>query len=105
MNLEVKSVGFTMSEEERAIVDKKIERFKKNEEYLIDLIFTFTKEGGGSIKAEAVANFKGGARGHLDETDHDLRTAADKLIDKLQVKITREKEKAAPKRGITLYEK
>jgi putative sigma-54 modulation protein len=98
MNLEVKAVGFTMTDEEKQIVDKKVERFKKNEEHLTDLIFTFTKEGAG-IKAEAVINFKGGPRGHLDEFDHDLRTAADKLVDKVQVKITREKEKATDRRG------
>jgi ribosomal subunit interface protein len=97
MNIEVKAVGFAIDDEERAIIDKKIERFHKNAEHLNDLIFTFTKEGAG-IKAEAVINFKGGPRGHLDEFDHDLRTALDKLVDKAQVKITKEKEKSTDKR-------
>jgi putative sigma-54 modulation protein len=97
MNLEVKAVGFTLTDEEKEIVDKKIERFRKNEEHLTDLIFTFTKEGA-SIKAEAVINFKGGPRGHLDELDYDIRAAVDKLVDKVQVKITKEKEKSTAKR-------
>jgi putative sigma-54 modulation protein len=97
MNLEVKSVGFTMSDDERQFVDKKIERFKKNEDYLTSLVFTFAKEGP-DIKAEAVAHFKWGPNGHLAEVDHDLKAAVDKLVDKLQVKITKEKEKAADKR-------
>jgi ribosomal subunit interface protein len=97
MNIEVKAVGFIMTDEEKQIVDKKIERFQKSAEYLTDLIFTFTKEGAG-IKAEAVINFKGGPRGHLDEFDHDIRTALDKLVDKVQVKITKEKEKSIDKR-------
>ncbi|MDR0639972.1 MAG: HPF/RaiA family ribosome-associated protein [Spirochaetaceae bacterium] len=98
MNIEVKSVGFAMTDEEKQIIDKKIERFKKNGEHLTDLIFTFTKEGA-AIKAEAVINFKGGPRGHLDELDYDLRTATDKLVDKVQIKITKEKEKHTPKRA------
>ncbi|MDR1469557.1 MAG: HPF/RaiA family ribosome-associated protein [Spirochaetaceae bacterium] len=97
MNIEVKAVGFAMTDEEKQIIDKKIERFRKSEEHLIDLIFTFTKEGA-AIKAEAVINFKGGSRGHLDELDYDLRTAADKLVDKVQIKITKEKEKHTLKR-------
>jgi ribosomal subunit interface protein len=97
MNIEVKAVGFAMTDEEKQIVDKKIERFQKNTEHLTDLVFTFTKEGAG-IKAEAVINFKGGPRGHLDELDFDLRTALDKLVDKVQVKITKEKEKSIDKR-------
>jgi putative sigma-54 modulation protein len=97
MNLDVKAVGFTITDEEKQIIDKKIERFQKNEEHLTDLIFTFTKEGPG-IKAEAVINFKGGSRGHLEELDHDLRTALDKLVDKVQIKITKEKEKLTSKR-------
>jgi putative sigma-54 modulation protein len=97
MNLEVKAVGFTITDEEKQIIDKKIERFQKSEEHLTDLIFTCPKEGA-SIKAEAVINFKGGPRGHLDELDHDLRTALDKLVDKVQIKITKEKEKSTAKR-------
>ncbi|MDR1231971.1 MAG: ribosome-associated translation inhibitor RaiA [Spirochaetaceae bacterium] len=97
MNIEVKAVGFSISDEEREIIDKKIERFQKSAEHVNDLIFTFTKEGAG-IKAEVVINFKGGPRGHLDELDHDLRTALDKLVDKAQVKITKEKEKSTDRR-------
>jgi ribosomal subunit interface protein len=98
MNIEVKSVGFAMTDDEKQIIDKKIERFRKNEEHLTDLIFTFTKEGA-AVKAEAVINFKGGPRGHLDELDYDLRTAADKLVDKVQIKITKEKDKIVSKRA------
>jgi ribosomal subunit interface protein len=98
MNIEVKSVGFALTDEEKDIIDKKIERFRKNEEHLTDLIFSFTKEGA-AIKAEAVINFKGGPRGHLDELDYDLRAATDKLVDKVQIKITKEKEKLTSKRA------
>jgi ribosomal subunit interface protein len=87
-----------MTDEEKQIIDKKIDRFRKSAEHLTDLIFTFTKEGA-AIKAEAVINFKGGPRGHLDELDYDLRTATDKLVDKVQIKITKEKEKHAPRRA------
>ncbi|MDR0760578.1 MAG: HPF/RaiA family ribosome-associated protein, partial [Treponema sp.] len=89
---------FAMTDEEKQIIDKKIDRFRKSAEHLTDLIFTFTKEGA-AIKAEAVINFKGGPRGHLDELDYDLRTATDKLVDKVQIKITKEKEKHAPRRA------
>jgi ribosomal subunit interface protein len=98
MNLEIKSVGFSMSDEEKQFIDKKAERFRKSEEHLTDLIFSFTKEGP-NIKAEAVVNFRWGLRGHVAETDHDFKAAADKLVDRLQVKITKEKEKAEEKRG------
>jgi putative sigma-54 modulation protein len=97
MNIEIKTVHFTLDDKDKDYVDKKIERFKKSEDHLVDLIVTITREAT-TVKAEAKVNFKWGLSAHIGEEATDVRPAIDKLSDALRVKITKEKEKAQEKR-------
>jgi putative sigma-54 modulation protein len=96
MNLEVKAVHFTLGEDAKAYLDRKITRIHNAENIIIDLLFTLTKDK--DFSAEATVNFRWGVSVHVKENDFDLMAAIDKLIDKLDSKIVKEKEKAAEKR-------
>jgi len=48
--------------------------------------------------AEATVNFRWGVSIHVKENDFDLTSAIDKMMDKLELKITKEKEKVKEKR-------
>jgi putative sigma-54 modulation protein len=91
MNVEVKSVHFDLYDKTREYLDKKLERLAFAKDYLVDAIFTFTKEK--DFKAEATLNFKWGLNVHMAEEDFDLNVAIDKLTDKVEHKIRKEKEK------------
>jgi putative sigma-54 modulation protein len=96
MNIDVKAVHFTLHEDARAYLDRKITRIHNAENMIIDLLFTLTK--GKDFSAEATVNFRWGVSIHVKEHDFDLNPAIDKMMDNLEAKITKEKEKVKDKR-------
>jgi putative sigma-54 modulation protein len=95
MNIDVKAVHFSLREDTREFLDKKIARIPNAENMIVDLLFTFTKEK--DFVAESTENFRWGVSIHVKENDFELNPAIDKLIDKLESKIIKEKEKVKDK--------
>ena len=95
MNIEVKAVHFSMRDDSREYLDKKLERIPNAENMIVDLLFTFTKEK--EFKAECTVNFRWGISTHVSEHDFELPAAIDKMMDKLEAKIVKEKEKVKEK--------
>jgi len=96
MNTEIKAVHFTMGSDAREYIEKKITRIHNAENMIVDLLFTITK--GKDFSAEVTVNFSWGNTIHLKEKDFELNPAIDKLMDKLDAKIAKEKEKVKEKR-------
>ncbi|MCL2479442.1 MAG: ribosome-associated translation inhibitor RaiA [Treponema sp.] len=96
MNIEIKAVHFTLGNDTREYMDKKIARIRNAENMIVDLLFTLTKEK--EFTAEALVNFRWGTSIHQKEVDFELNPAIDKLMDKLNANITKEKEKVKEKR-------
>ena len=96
MNTEVKAVHFTLNDDAKEYVHKKIERIHNAENMIVDLLVTITKEK--DFEAEATVNFRWGVSIHVKEEDFDLTAAIDKMTDKLESKIIKEKEKVKEKR-------
>ncbi|MDR2072237.1 MAG: ribosome-associated translation inhibitor RaiA [Spirochaetaceae bacterium] len=96
MNIDIKAVHFTLRDDSRDYLDKKITRIHNAENMIVDLLITLTKDK--DFSAEATVNFRWGVSVHIKEQDFDLNPAVDKLMDKLEQKITKEKEKVKEKR-------
>ena len=96
MNTEIKAVHFSLREETREYLEKKIARLINAENLIVDLLFTLTKDK--DFAAEVTVNFRWGVSIHLKENDFELDPAIDKLMDKLDAKIAKEKEKVKEKR-------
>jgi len=96
MNTEIKAVHFSLSPESREYLEKKISRIRNAENMIVDLLFTLTKEK--SFSAEVKVNFRWGVSIFQKEEDFELNPAIDKLMDKLDAKIAKEKEKVKEKR-------
>ena len=96
MNVDVRAVHFTLRDDAREYLDKKIDRIHNAENMIIDLLVTLTKDK--DFSAEATVNFRWGVSIHIKEHDFELNPAVDKLMDKLEQKITKEKEKVKEKR-------
>ena len=96
MNTEIKAVHFSLREETREYLEKKLERIPNAENMIVDLLFTLTKEKDFSV--EVKVNFRWGASIFLKENDFELNPAINKLIDKLDTRIGKEKEKIKEKR-------
>jgi putative sigma-54 modulation protein len=63
---------------------------------IVDFLITLTKDK--EFSAEAKVNFRWGVSIHVKEEDFDLKAAIDKMMDVLESKITKEKEKVKEKR-------
>ncbi|MDR0732208.1 MAG: ribosome-associated translation inhibitor RaiA [Treponema sp.] len=96
MNIDIRAVHFTLKEETRQYLDRKITRIHNAENMIVDLLVTLTHDK--DFQAEATVNFRWGVSIHVKETAFDVIPAIDKLIDVLDQKITKEKEKAKEKR-------
>lgn len=92
MNIEVKAIHFAMRDDAREYLDRKITRIHNAENMIVDLLFTLTKDKK-DFTAEATVNFRWGVSAHVKEQDSQLNPAIDKLMDKLDAKIVKEKEK------------
>ena len=96
MNTEIKALHFNLHDDAKEYLNKKIERIHNAENMIVDLIITVKKEK--DFEAEATVNFRWGVSIHVKEEDFDLTPAIDKMMDKLEQKITKEKEKVKEKR-------
>lgn len=92
MNIDVRSVHFELSEASRKYLDTKVERIGYAKDMIIDLLFVFTKDAN-RFKLEVTANFRWGSQAHLQETAFEVNSGIDLLMDKLDQKLTKEKEK------------
>jgi len=96
MNLEIKAVHFTLHDDAKEYLNRKIERLRNVENMIVDLLITIKQEK--DFEAEATVNFRWGVSIHVAERDFDLTKAIDEMIDKLDAKIIKEKEKVKEKR-------
>jgi putative sigma-54 modulation protein len=96
MNTEIKAVHFTLNDDVKSYLNKKIERIHNAENMIVDLLITIKKEK--NFDAEATVNFRWGVSVHIKEEDFEITTAVDKMMDKLEAKIVKEKEKVKEKR-------
>ena len=96
MNLEIKAVHLSLHDDVKEYLNKKIERIRNAENMIVDMIITIKKDK--DFNADATVNFRWGVSIHVSEGDFELTKAMDKMIDKLEAKITKEKEKVKEKR-------
>ena len=96
MNTEIKAVHFSLHDDAKEYLNKKIERIHNAENMIVDLLISIKKEK--DFYAEATVNFRWGVSVHVKESDFEITRAIDKMIDKLEAKITKEKEKVKEKR-------
>jgi putative sigma-54 modulation protein len=96
MNTEIKALHFNLQDDAKEYITKKIDRIHNAENMIVDLLISIKKEKG--FDAEATVNFRWGVSIHVKENDFDIFPAIDKMMDKLEAKITKEKEKVKEKR-------
>jgi putative sigma-54 modulation protein len=91
MNLEIKAVHFDLPQDYRELIEKKIQKIDFAQDMIVDLLFTVTKEKDYAIDAQL--NFRWGTSHHIKVNDFNLRDGIEKLIDKIDAKVSKEKEK------------
>jgi len=92
MNIDVKGVHMDVSKRVHDYMNKKLKRLKFADDLLVDLLFTLTQETRG-YTAEVNINFRWGTQAHIKVENFNIIKAVDALFDKMDEKITKEKEK------------
>ncbi|MBN1797029.1 MAG: HPF/RaiA family ribosome-associated protein [Spirochaetales bacterium] len=92
MNIDIRGVHYDISDIEKQTIDRKLHKIDFIKEKIIDIIFTIIKEKK-DFKLEVSIYFQWGTSAHLHVRDFDVLEGIDKLFNKMEVKIHKEKEK------------
>lgn len=92
MKTDVKGVHMDVSEEVHEYLQKKLKRLGYANDLIVDLMITLTQESRG-YTAEVTINFRWGTSAHIRVETFNIIQAVDQLFDKLDEKVSREKDK------------
>jgi len=92
MNLDIKGVHYDITDVTRGFIQEKIGKVKYADEHIVDLLFTLTKQPK-DWKAEVNVHLRWGTHIHLEEIAFNLHEALEKLIDRLDAQVSKEKAK------------
>jgi putative sigma-54 modulation protein len=98
MNIDIKGVHVEISDKIREYIDKKLHRLDFVSEHIIDLLVFVSQEGSQYI-LEATVNFRWGNSNHIRVKSFDIYEGIDKLFDKLELKVVKEKKKIQDHKG------
>lgn len=91
MTTSVKAVGFTLDQKQSDMVDSKLKRIAYANDLIIDLLLNIKHEK--AYVADANVNFRWGTSAHVSGEDFDFGAALNKMMDVLDNKIKKEKDK------------
>ena len=95
MNKTVNAVGFELEQKQSDMIEKKLKRLDYAEDFVIDLILRVKHDKQYSF--DTTVNFRWGAQAHVSGEDYDFAAALNKMMDVLDNKINKEKEKVQQK--------
>ena len=92
MELDIKGVHFDVKDETKEFIEAKLEKLEFAEDYIVDLDFTLTKDNP-EYEVEAKLHLKWGHTSVIKTHAFDLHEGINALIDKLDHKVRKEREK------------
>lgn len=91
MTKNVTAVGFDLEEKQSEMIEKKLERVKYADDLIVDLIVKIKHEK--AYVFDTTVNFRWGASAHVSGEDFDFGAALNKMMDVLDNKVKKEKDK------------
>ena len=95
MTTSVNAVGFTLDQKQSDMIDSKLKRISYAEDLIVDLMLKVKHDKAYSF--DTTLNFKWGTQAHVTREDYDFRAALNKMMDVLDNKIKKEKDKIQEK--------
>ena len=96
MNINVQAVKFSMDEDQKEFVDKKLERIRFAEDLITDVPLNIKYDKKFSY--ECTVNFRWGDVAHVSTEDFSFEPGLNKMVDVLDQKIKKEKDKIQEKK-------
>lgn len=95
MDTTINAVGFELDKDQSDLICKKLERIKYADDLIVDLLFR-VKENKKYI-FDATVNFRWGVSAHISADDYEFAAGLNKLMDILDQKVKKEKDKIQQK--------
>jgi putative sigma-54 modulation protein len=96
MTSAITAVGFELEPEQSELINKKLERVKYAEDLIVDLSLRIKEDK--KYVFDCTVNFRWGATAHVTEANYDFTKGLNKLIDTLDQKVNKEKDKVQDKK-------
>ena len=91
MTKSVSAQGFTLNKDQAELINRKLSKLDYADSLIIDLILHVKEDK--KFYFDATVNFRWGGNGHVTSDDYDFAAGINKLIDILDQKVKKEKEK------------
>ena len=91
MNIEIKAIRFELPEDYHELIEKKLQKIEFAQDMIVNLLCSVSKAKDYSLEADI--HFRWGKIHHIKVKDFDLREGIDKLSDKIEAKVKKEKGK------------
>ncbi|MCR5218638.1 HPF/RaiA family ribosome-associated protein [Treponema sp.] len=96
MTKSISAQGFSLKRDQADLIDAKLQRIAYADSLIVDLILRVKEDK--KYYFDANINFRWGASAHVTSDDFDFAAAVNKLMDVLDVKIKKEKDKIQEKK-------
>jgi len=96
MTKSISAVGFELEQKQSDMIEKKLERVKYADDLIVDLIVRVKHDK--AYVFDTTINFRWGAQGHVTGEDFDFGAALNKMMDVLDTKIKKEKDRVQEKK-------
>jgi putative sigma-54 modulation protein len=97
MNNFISAVGFTFEDDQEDLIGKKLARVQYAEDLIVDLHLRVKLDR--KFIFECTVRFRWGGAAHVSVEDYEFAAGLNRLIDTLDLKIKKEKDKAQEKRN------
>lgn len=91
MTKSVSAQGFTLNKDQTELINEKLKKLDYADNLIVDLILRVKEDK--KFYFDATVNFRWGGNGHVTSDDFDFASGLNKLIDVLNTKVKKEKEK------------
>ena len=95
MTPSINAVGFTLEQKQSEMIDTKLKRISYADDLIVDLLLKIKHEK--EYVFDTTVNFKWGTQAHVTGQDFDFAAALNKMMDVLDNKIKKEKDKVQQK--------
>ncbi len=95
MTPSINAVGFTLEQKQSDMIDTKLKRIAYADDLIVDLLVRIKHEKAYSF--DTTVNFRWGTQAHVSAEDFDFAAALNKMMDVLDNKIKKEKDKVQEK--------
>ena len=96
MNKTYSAVGFDLEKKQSDMIEKKLSRISYAEDLIVDLILRVKHDK--AYVFDTTVNFKWGTQAHVSGEDFDFGAALNKMMDVLDTKVKKEKDKIQEKK-------